>query len=200
MHKFRSKRFAIGTALAFDLSDPWVIVGLLVGGAMPFVFASFCMSAVGKAGKAVVEEVRRQFREKPGIMEGTDRPEYGTCVDIVTRTALREMLVPAAIPIVIPIIVGLFGMVMVDLYDSNDTLETSTYEVTQAVAQASFKFTPTTGGIFSGQPDLANPGPAAGHPLHRPRLRQPVNLRPKAAAVILPPWSRGDRSTRGRPV
>ncbi len=99
---------AIGTALAFDLSDPWVIVGLLIGGAMPFVFASFCMSAVGKAGKAVVEEVRRQFRDKPGIMDYSERPEYGTCVDIVTRTALREMLVPAAIPIVIPIVVGLF--------------------------------------------------------------------------------------------
>jgi K(+)-stimulated pyrophosphate-energized sodium pump len=99
---------AVANALAFDLSDPWVIVGLLVGGAMPFVFASFCMSAVGKAGKAVVEEVRRQFREKPGIMDYSERPEYGACVDIVTRTALREMLVPAAIPIVIPIIVGLF--------------------------------------------------------------------------------------------
>jgi K(+)-stimulated pyrophosphate-energized sodium pump len=98
---------AIAEGLRFDLADPWVIVGLLVGGAMPFVFASFCMSAVGKAGKAVVEEVRRQFREKPGIMDYSERPEYGTCVDIVTRVALREMLVPAAIPIVIPILVGL---------------------------------------------------------------------------------------------
>jgi K(+)-stimulated pyrophosphate-energized sodium pump len=98
---------AIAESLRFDLADPWVIVGLLVGGAMPFVFASFCMSAVGKAGKAVVEEVRRQFREKPGIMDYSERPEYGTCVDIVTRVALREMLVPAAIPIVIPILVGL---------------------------------------------------------------------------------------------
>ena len=98
---------AIAESLRFDLADPWVIVGLLVGGAMPFVFASFCMSAVGKAGKAVVEEVRRQFREKPGIMDYSERPEYGTCVDIVTRTALREMLVPAAIPIVIPILIGL---------------------------------------------------------------------------------------------
>jgi K(+)-stimulated pyrophosphate-energized sodium pump len=98
---------AIAESLRFDLADPWVIVGLLVGGAMPFVFASFCMSAVGKAGKAIVEEVRRQFREKPGIMDYSERPEYGTCVDIVTRVALREMLVPAAIPIVIPILVGL---------------------------------------------------------------------------------------------
>jgi len=97
----------VAHGLTFELSNPWVIVGLLVGGAMPFVFASFCMSAVGKAGKAVVEEVRRQFREKPGIMDYSERPEYGQCVDIVTRTALREMLVPAAIPVVIPIIVGL---------------------------------------------------------------------------------------------
>ena len=97
----------VARGLTFELSNPWVIVGLLVGGAMPFVFASFCMSAVGKAGKAVVEEVRRQFREKPGIMDYSERPEYGQCVDIVTRTALREMLVPAAIPVVIPILVGL---------------------------------------------------------------------------------------------
>jgi K(+)-stimulated pyrophosphate-energized sodium pump len=97
----------VAQGLTFELSNPWVIVGLLVGGAMPFVFASFCMSAVGKAGKAVVEEVRRQFREKPGIMDYSERPEYGQCVDIVTRTALREMLVPAAIPVVIPILVGL---------------------------------------------------------------------------------------------
>ncbi len=93
--------------LFFDLADPWVIVGLLIGGAMPFVFASFCISAVGKAGKAVVEEVRRQFREKPGIMDYSERPDYAQCVDIVTRTALREMLVPAAIPVVIPVLVGL---------------------------------------------------------------------------------------------
>ena len=101
---------AIADTLTFQLSNPWVIVGLLVGGAMPFVFASFCMSAVGKAGKAVVEEVRRQFREKPGIMDYSERPDYGQCVDIVTRTALREMLVPAAIPVVIPIAVGVLAI------------------------------------------------------------------------------------------
>jgi K(+)-stimulated pyrophosphate-energized sodium pump len=98
--------------LNFGLDSPWVIVGLLIGGAMPFIFASFCMSAVGQAGKAVVEEVRRQFREKPGIMDGTERPEYGTCVDIVTRSALRSMLVPAIIPVIVPIIVGLISLEM----------------------------------------------------------------------------------------
>jgi K(+)-stimulated pyrophosphate-energized sodium pump len=97
------------SVLAFDLGNAWVVVGLLIGGAMPFLFASFCMQAVGRAGAAVVEEVRRQFREKPGIMDGTERPEYGTCVDIVTKSALREMMIPAAIPIVIPVIVALLS-------------------------------------------------------------------------------------------
>jgi K(+)-stimulated pyrophosphate-energized sodium pump len=96
--------------LDFALSDPWVLVGLLIGGLMPFLFAAFCMEAVGTAGKAVVEEVRRQFREKPGIMDYSERPEYGRCVDIVTRSALRQMLVPAAIPVVIPIVVGLISV------------------------------------------------------------------------------------------
>jgi K(+)-stimulated pyrophosphate-energized sodium pump len=103
---------SLAASLSFDLSNAWVVVGLLVGGAMPFLFASFCMSAVGKAGKAVVEEVRRQFREKPGIMDGSEKPEYGTCVDIVTKTALREMMVPAAIPVVIPVVAGMISMQM----------------------------------------------------------------------------------------
>jgi K(+)-stimulated pyrophosphate-energized sodium pump len=97
------------SVLAFDLGNAWVVVGLLIGGAMPFLFASFCMQAVGRAGAAVVEEVRRQFREKPGIMDGTERPEYGTCVDIVTKSALREMMIPAAIPIAIPVIVAVLS-------------------------------------------------------------------------------------------
>ncbi len=103
---------AIASTLSFDLGNAWVVVGLLVGGAMPFLFASFCMSAVGKAGKAVVEEVRRQFREKPGIMDYSEKPEYGACVDIVTKTALREMMVPAMIPVAIPVIVGIISMQM----------------------------------------------------------------------------------------
>jgi K(+)-stimulated pyrophosphate-energized sodium pump len=98
------------TNISFDLGDPYVVVGLLIGGAMPFLFASLCIAAVGQAGKAVVEEVRRQFREKPGIMDYTERPEYGTCVDIVTRTALRQMMLPAAIPVVIPVLVGLVSV------------------------------------------------------------------------------------------
>src|SRR5690606_25783482 len=77
---------------SFSLSNPLVLSGLLIGGLMPFLFAALAMSAVGKAGGAVVEEVRRQFREKPGIMDGTDKPDYRTCVDLVTKSAIRQMM------------------------------------------------------------------------------------------------------------
>ncbi len=99
---------SLGT-LTFDLSNAWVIAGLLIGGLMPFLFASLAMQAVGRVGGEVVQEVRRQFRENPGIMEGTTRPEYGRAIDIVTKSALRSMLLPALVPIAFPIIVGIIN-------------------------------------------------------------------------------------------
>jgi K(+)-stimulated pyrophosphate-energized sodium pump len=95
---------------SFALGSPPVLIGLLIGGMMVYLFASLSMEAVGRAGAAVVEEVRRQFREKPGIMQGTEQPEYGTAVSLVTRAAQREMILPALIPIVITLIVGVISV------------------------------------------------------------------------------------------
>jgi K(+)-stimulated pyrophosphate-energized sodium pump len=94
---------------SFELQNPEILIGLLIGGMMVYLFASLAIEAVGRAGGQVVEEVRRQFREKPGIMEGTDKPDYATCVAIVTARAQREMIAPALIPILIPVIVGVIS-------------------------------------------------------------------------------------------
>jgi K(+)-stimulated pyrophosphate-energized sodium pump len=104
---FASYFLEIQEEVIFDIANPNVLIGLFIGGALPFFFAALLMDSVGKAGGAVVEEVRRQFRELPGILEGTTRPEYGRAVDIVTRRALREMMLPAALPVLTPIVVGL---------------------------------------------------------------------------------------------
>ena len=118
------KGFAIGsaalTALALfvsytqavelsgiDLTEPAVIAGLFIGGMLPFLFSAMTMQAVGKAAFSMIEEVRRQFREIPGIMEGKTKPEYGTCVDISTKAALREMVVPGLMAVIVPVLVGL---------------------------------------------------------------------------------------------
>jgi K(+)-stimulated pyrophosphate-energized sodium pump len=100
----------VGSKFSFALGNPPVLIGLLVGGLMVYLFASLAIEAVGRAGGAVVEEVRRQFREKPGIMDRTERPEYGTAVGLVTRAAQREMILPSLIPIVITLVVGLISV------------------------------------------------------------------------------------------
>ena len=107
---FEQELTAKHQTLNFTIGNPPVLIGLLIGGLMVYLFAALAMEAVGRAGGAVVEEVRRQFKEKPGIMDGSEQPEYGTCVDIVTRSAQREMILPALIPIVFTVIVGVISI------------------------------------------------------------------------------------------
>ncbi|HUT77243.1 MAG TPA: sodium/proton-translocating pyrophosphatase, partial [Polyangia bacterium] len=107
---FRTQLATRGILISIDIADPWVMAGLFIGGMMPFLFSSFAMNAVGRAAQAMIEEVRRQFKSIPGLLEGTAKAEYAKCVDISTKAAIKEMVVPGLMAVSVPVVVGFLSL------------------------------------------------------------------------------------------